>query len=311
MIVYTDSPDYAREIFPKIHSRTRAEFLEIPSGLKVLAEGIFGSRSVYQAQSPSPGRWQVAFAVKEASFSHFDLLIDLCRQEVELPDRLLCLAGSGEKFHGQRDRPWIALQGNIHLTVFLAPEKPIPQFGIGFSILSAVSLVEAVDSIPGLEGRAGIKWVNDILIDGAKIAGFLASTQSKEKTVETVVLGIGLNVQTVPQITGDSFVPKTSALNKFFSSAENCRQSEVLQSLLSRLEINYDRLQKGDYSQLLDIYKKRSLVIGQKVVVLSDPIKGKSEEIARGKVKDIGPNLELYLEHQSDPVTRGRLVMEE
>ena len=306
MIVYTDDPDYCSKI---CYSGTRTEFQEIRSGLPVLAERIFASLPVYQAEFRFPGRWQAAFTVHKAPCSHYDLLIDLCRKDVELPDRILCLAGSGEQFHGQRDRSWTAVEGNIHLTVFLAPKQPIPQFGTGFSILSAVSLVETIDRIPGLEGRAGIKWVNDILIDGAKVAGFLAFTQSRENTVEEVVLGIGLNVETVPQVAGDSFVPMAAALSNFISSPAECRQALVLQYLLERLEKNYGRLLKGEYLELLEIYKKRSLIIGRKVVVMSDPVHGKEKEIARGRVKGIGQNLELFLENKNEPVTNGRLII--
>jgi BirA family biotin operon repressor/biotin-[acetyl-CoA-carboxylase] ligase len=306
MIVYTDNPDYCSRVY---YSGTRTEFQEIRAGLPVLAEKIFASLPVYRAEFQFPSRWQAAFTVHKAPCSHYDLLIDLCRKDVELPDRILCLAGSGEQFHGQRDRSWTAVEGNIHLTVFLAPKQPIPQFGTGFSILSAVSLVETIDRIPGLEGRAGIKWVNDILIDGAKVAGFLAFTQSREKTVEKVVLGIGLNVETVPQVAGDFFVPRAAALSNFISSLAECHQALVLQHLLERLEKNYGRLLKGGYLKLLEIYKKRSLIIGRKVVVMSDPVHGKEKEIARGRVKDIGQNLELFLENKNEPVTNGRLII--
>jgi hypothetical protein len=42
---------------------------------------------------------------------------------------------------------------------------------------------------------------------------------------------------------------------------------------------------------------------------MSDPVHGKEKEIARGRVKDIGQNLELFLENKNEPVTNGRLII--
>ena len=171
--------------------------------------------------------------------------------------------------------------------------------------------MESVEAVKDLEGRARIKWINDVLIDEAKVAGFIVHTSSLGDTVTAAVLGIGLNVETTPRVQRDPFVPKAASLRSFVRDPEEMNQKTVLRSLLHRLDQNYDQLLSGQYSRLLDVYRKRSLVIGRKVKVLSDEPEGKEQEIATGRVESVGENLELYLENTEKPVTKGRLILED
>jgi BirA family biotin operon repressor/biotin-[acetyl-CoA-carboxylase] ligase len=255
--------------------------------------------------------WSYAFIVKDAPSSQFDLLVEVSRRGNHIPDGVVCVAGTGQSFHGQKGRPWVAHPGNIHLSIFLSPRKIIEHFHTGFSILAAVSIVNAIDHFEELRGRAGIKWVNDVLIEGAKVAGFLAHTSSVESAVNAAVLGIGLNVETTPRIHADVFVPRVAALRDFIADRAVCTQREVLHLLLSSLADNYDALLSGRGARLLDAYKERSLVIGRNVRILSDTAGERMREIAAGRVESIGDNLELIFEDAREPVTKGRLILEE
>ena len=74
--------------------------------------------------------------------------------------------------------------------------------------------------------------------------------------------------------------------------------------------INIEKIITGNYYELLEIYRTRSIVIGRNVKIMSDPIDGSSELIAEGKVKAIGDNLELFLEGVDEPITKGRLILQ-
>ncbi|UCE39850.1 MAG: biotin--[acetyl-CoA-carboxylase] ligase [Candidatus Aminicenantes bacterium] len=277
--------------------------------LGLLMKELYCEKSVYKRQSRCQGRWSYGFIVKKAPSSHFDHLIQLSQRNIELPDGIICQAGSGHKFHGQRGRPWAAPEGNIHLSVYLAPKQKIKGYHIGFPVLAAVSLIETLNAMEGLEGRAKIKWVNDVLIDGAKVAGFLVHTLSSEDTVIAAILGIGLNVEKAPRVKPDPFFPKVASLRKFVQDSSISNRKKVLMRLLACLDNNYNHLLEGKYQKLLDSYRKCSLVIGQSVKILSDtPGKGQ-KEIASGIVRDIGENLELFLEGEKKPVTKGRLIL--
>lgn len=309
MIAYSDSVSYAGKILGDgiEWSSVLPEFRS--TALSALASRLYPSEELAFAASAPGDFWRYLFAVEHARESQFDIVIDLCRQNIELPDGLLCSAGSGDLLHGQHDRPWLALPGNIHLTAHFAPHQSTTEMGVGFSLLAAVSLIETIDRIEGLKGRAGIKWVNDIVVDDAKVAGFITHTTSVDGIITAAVVGIGLNVEATPPITPDRFFHRAASLTDFVRDDTVCNQRIVFGSLLDTLADNYEILRTGHLSQLLDSYRARSIVIGQEVEIVPDSPHRPDDVPVRGIVTAIGDNLELYLEGRTEPVTRGRLAL--
>jgi BirA family biotin operon repressor/biotin-[acetyl-CoA-carboxylase] ligase len=246
--------------------------------------------------------------VKHAAKSHFDVLKNLCKENISLPHALLCLAGSGDKFHGFKNRPWVSLPGNIHLVAYLSPNQPVTNYGAGFIILTAVSVVQAIDDINDLKGKAGIKWINDVLINNHKICGVLAYSQSEGDNITGAVLGIGLNVEKAPLIESTPFVPRIACL-KELSNSEACTKDYIFGRLLYHLNHNYQLLIEGQFNELLEFYRKRSLIIGRKVEIHHDSPKSHKADIITGTVDGIGENLELFLEGEREPISDGRLVL--
>ncbi len=237
------------------------------------------------------------------------VLIEMVRKNYNLPHGILCLAGSGKKFHGFKNRAWISMPGNIHLSVFFAPGKQIRNFSSGFMILAAVSVLQTLDTIPTLQKKSMIKWVNDIFIEDAKVCRVIAHTLTQGKIVSGVVLGIGLNVEVSPVVEPTVFVPKISSLQDIVPNEIKIDSKTIYAQLIKNLQKNYSVLISGNYNKLIEFYKLRSLVIGKDVKILTDNLKTKSEIIASGRVVSIGENLELFFENRSTPVTKGRLVI--
>jgi len=308
MIILTDDRGYAENLFSASGTWMPYSTKAVDPNLNLLKKRLFPTGSVFMKKSDFPGRWTHAVMVQHAPSSQFDHLVDMNQQDKKLPDGTLCLAGSGQNFHGQKQRLWAALEGNIHLAVCLSPHQAIKKFHSGFPLMVAISLIDALDAFESLRGRAKIKWVNDILIEGAKVAGFLVHTQSIENTVLTAVLGIGLNVKSTPIIQRDSFVPAVASLKDFIREESGFNQKKVLSHLLFYLDHNYGRLLDGQHDELLKSYRDRSLVIGRNVRVLSDTPLERSREIASGVVVEVGENLELLLKGHA-PVTAGRLIL--
>lgn len=84
----------------------------------------------------------------------------------------------------------------IYLSIILRPEFS-PQIALFTTTAAAVAVSEAIYEVTGKE--TGIKWVNDIYIDGKKICGILAEAELNPKTsqFDFVILGIGINFNTV------------------------------------------------------------------------------------------------------------------
>jgi BirA family biotin operon repressor/biotin-[acetyl-CoA-carboxylase] ligase len=93
---------------------------------------------------------------------------------------------------GRLARRWASPPGNLYLSVVLRPDVP-PERIVEFGFVAALAVADAVDALLPRRVRAALKWPNDVLVRGGKIAGILL-----EKTDEALILGIGLNVLQAP-----------------------------------------------------------------------------------------------------------------
>lgn len=275
---------------------------------KNLTEEIFGNDIQLFESETCLGIWDYLLIKKMSDKSQYDSMIKLAQSNT-LNGNILCLAGYGENFHGFHNRSWIAKEGNIHLTVHFSPNKKIDNYLQGFLVLSALSVVQTINQIHSLYGKAKIKWVNDILIGNAKVSGVLAHSLTQGEIVRNVILGIGLNVEKQPKIIADEFVPETACLNDFLSNSEKIKMSDILKDLLINIENNYKKLLSGNYQNLIQQYRENSAVINREVIIKSDDLTTNNTIIAQGKVLNIDDNLGLYLDSQPKPIQSGRLIL--
>jgi biotin-(acetyl-CoA carboxylase) ligase len=310
MRIFCDSPAYAERLFPEVEAWAPADdSLSREDGdMARLVSRFLGKGPLWTATAEGFG-FRIALLRRFAPLSQYDAMLDLARTRAGLPDGLLCLAGAGRGFHGQRGRRWTAEPGNLHLTAFFQLGVPARGFHALWPALAAVSCVEAIDRLKGLRGRAGIKWVNDILIDGNKAAGFLAFSQIRDERVEAALLGIGINVLKAPGTIASPFVSRATCLKEDCAESAAGLEARVLNLILRRLTWNVARLKRGEGPDLVRLYKRRSVVVGRKVRILAED-EGDPGEIAAGVVSAVGDELELYLAGRKDPVRRGRLVFD-
>ena len=273
------------------------------SGPEVVLRPFFPGDRLYRTGVRLPPPWTRLLFTKTSRVSHYDLLIRLARSRETDPGEIICLAGSGSTCHGFQNRPWQALDGNLHLSLLLAPERRIEHAAAAFLALPAVALLDVLDSVPGLEKRAGIKWVNDILLAGCKVGGVLAHTRIQGDVAKRVVLGVGLNVAASPEVLRDPFAPKADSLCNLTDRPPGPLLPTLLNRLLLALSARFTRLMTHGPEDLLDDYRTRSLVLGSTVRVRPGP---DAEEVS-GRVARIGRDLELYLEGRPRPLTSGRL----
>jgi BirA family transcriptional regulator, biotin operon repressor / biotin---[acetyl-CoA-carboxylase] ligase len=308
LVIYTDAPGYVRGLLPIREGRGEslpAPETELPGS--VLDAFFSEEPSVLDAPSEDP-LWRVAIATDYARGSQYARLLDLARRKT-LPNGLACVAGAGAGFQGFRGRSWEAVPGNVHLSVHLAPMREIERFETVFLALAAVSVVEVLDALPGLTGAASIKWVNDVLLEGAKVAGVLAYTQTLGRTVTGVVLGIGVNVEATPSVRPTAFVPAATSLSRVLSPELRPEAGTVLRRLLGALAANYRLLLAEGYGPLMQRYRERSAVLGEDVLLSSDDPDEVPRVFAAGRAVGIGDGLELLLAGHPAPITRGRLIL--
>jgi BirA family biotin operon repressor/biotin-[acetyl-CoA-carboxylase] ligase len=127
------------------------------------------------------------------------------------PGRLWVVARAQTAGHGRRGRPWQTPSGNLAASLLLSlPERTVQVATLGFAAglaleaaigecAPSVSLKLALDEGSGLATRVRLKWPNDVLIDGAKVAGILLEAVTGPGSTSVVVVGIGVNVRHKPE----------------------------------------------------------------------------------------------------------------
>jgi BirA family biotin operon repressor/biotin-[acetyl-CoA-carboxylase] ligase len=107
------------------------------------------------------------------------------------------LAGFQTAGRGRRSRPWASPRGNFHATLVLKPQEP-PETVALRSYAAALALREALVALTRLPDGFALKWPNDVLLNGGKLAGILLESQGLGGADPVLCIGIGVNLIAAP-----------------------------------------------------------------------------------------------------------------
>jgi len=310
MIIFCDEIAFAQRCIPQSDDWDSCKVSALPSPVAALANELFDSGSIMRTEIAASEHWNYLFAVDRANNSQYDVLSRLATSGCELPDKTLCCAATGDEFHGFKGRDWKTCRGNIHLSAFVKPAQEIQGAAVGFMIAAVIACLQTVESFELQDAVPAIKWVNDVLVQGAKVGGVLARLQTQGPVTESAVVGIGLNVEKRPPVERNPYAPKVAALSDFTGTPTTFSHADALTRLMEFLGCNLKRLCQGQFYELLDIYRQHSLILGRQVTICEDTHEGDSRVLVRGLVESIGPSLELFIRNYPNPVTKGRLQLE-
>ena len=183
---------------------------------------------------------------------------DVARAEAELgaPEGTAVLAEEQTGGRGRLGRSWVSPAGkNLYLTLVMRPPA---------SRLRALSIVPALAAAEALEGAAGLscslKWPNDVLVGGRKIAGILIETELMGDQVKYGLVGMGLNVnfdvEAVPEIADIA----TSVRREL---GRDGPREEVLAAYLNAFEARYVQALQGDTA--FRAWRSRLETLGRRV----------------------------------------------
>jgi len=324
MHLLTDVPE-SMSTFAHHFSEIETEWLPFPSTqmsptTRLVWQELASSASAQQISSPRElPFWSQLILIDQAPESQFDRLRSLFSQSAIDLDPIACVALTGNNFHGHRRRRWATARGNLHLSVAFCPDLPVAEFGLVMTMLPAVAVIDAISAVlvpsDPLRGALGIKWVNDILIAGRKVAGVLTATQSMLDRLTAVTLGIGLNIAVAPPVEPTVFVPATGCLQTVVGD-RILSLPALLEALLTAIAYRIAELHNQGPLPLFQAYRAASLVIDQRVRIWEE---GVAESVAArdlpvpkviGTVTEIAADLGLTMTESVDPITSGRLAFD-
>lgn len=160
----------------------------------------------------------------------------------------------GRSFHSPRDT-------GLYLSLILRPECPVTQL-MHLTCAVAVAACEAVEKACGL--RPGIKWINDLTLEGKKLGGILTELSCRPDGItDYAIVGIGINccLQTVP----NELKGLACSLSDFTAEADPARLAAELMIALKEM----DRRLLSDRIGLMERYRQSCVTVGRQVRVIS------------------------------------------
>ena len=99
---------------------------------------------------------------------------------------------------GRRARAWLSPPGNFYATLLLHPSEP-PAVVALRSFAAALALRQALVELTGLPEAFALKWPNDVLLNGGKLAGILLESTASGQGIAHLAIGIGVNLIAAPE----------------------------------------------------------------------------------------------------------------
>jgi BirA family biotin operon repressor/biotin-[acetyl-CoA-carboxylase] ligase len=205
------------------------------------------------------GLWREIEVVRSTGSTNADLL---ARAQHGEPEGVVLAAEEQRAGRGRMGRTWTAPpRAALTVSVLLRPAVPPARRG-WLPLLAGVAVAAAVSGVTGVEAR--LKWPNDLLAAGAKLAGILA-----EASGGAVVVGIGLNVSTEPPELPQPRPGALPATSLAAAGATALDRGDILLALLAGFERRYRAWQQAggdpDRSGLREEYVRWSATIGRTV----------------------------------------------
>ncbi|WP_156774350.1 biotin--[acetyl-CoA-carboxylase] ligase [Fictibacillus arsenicus] len=166
---------------------------------------------------------------------------------------------------GRLGRAWQSPSGTgIWMSLILRPEIPL-QKAPQLTLLIAVAASRAIEKVTGLE--AAIKWPNDLLIKGKKVAGILTELQAEADSIHSVIVGIGMNVNQEKK----HFTEEISeiATSLAIEGGKTYKRAEIAGAVLQEIENLYRSYLVKGFAVIKLLWEARAYSLGKRITARS------------------------------------------
>jgi len=179
------------------------------------------------------------------------------------PEGTVVISENQTRGRGRRGRDWFSQVGKgIYASIILRPSIP-PSEAPKIVIMASVAGAETLVREAGVD--ATIKWPNDLLVNGKKIAGILIEIGSELDRIHYLIVGIGLNVN----IPADCFPAdlKERATSILVEREIPLSRVHLIRGFLQWFEYYYDVMQAGRFDEILLRWNHYSDIVGRRVMI--------------------------------------------
>ena len=180
---------------------------------------------------------------------------------------------------GRLDRKWTSPKGGIWFSLIIHPRFDVSSSTL-IPILSAVALSKSIKKILGVETE--VKWPNDIILNGKKVAGILVDASVQANNIDYLILGIGINfdIDTKKLEKRLSKTPNFYGVNSLRGNNNKTPPKILLKEFLFQFEKNLSSLDKGEKAKIVKEWTKNAAGIGRKITINTSS--GKISGISQG-----------------------------
>lgn len=207
-----------------------------------------------------------------------------------IPDKTVVCAKRQMSGRGRMNRSWVDLgDGNLFMSFVLKPDNRFRQNFPNLTQYLSVCLCGVLEAY-GIEPM--IKWPNDVLINGKKIAGILAETVAgSDGSIKGIILGIGVNLNA--QQSDLSQITDKIAASLNLETNKSVDMIEFRGKLINKFFENYDKFLETGFDLINNYYVEKSSFLGKEVnVQVFDKIK-------KGIAKSVNKRGELVLSDEN------------
>lgn len=188
----------------------------------------------------------------------------------------LIVADEQTEGRGRMVRKWYSPKGTgIWASFILRPDIQI-QHAPQLTLLSAVAVVQAIKKVTHITPE--IKWPNDILISGRKVCGILTELQAEEDRIQSVILGIGINVNQDKNDFSAEIIKKATSLKIQLGKTVN--RSSLIQSLCYYIEQLLHLYISEGFTPIKSLWETYAVSIGKRISART--VKGTFDGVALG-----------------------------
>jgi BirA family biotin operon repressor/biotin-[acetyl-CoA-carboxylase] ligase len=215
----------------------------------------------------------------------------LAQSNTGAPEGTLVVADSQSAGRGRLEgRAWLSPPGTgLYFSLILRPQLAPADFP-KLTLAAGLALCKALES--HTHCQPGLKWPNDLFLHGKKCGGILTETQAMTGAGQTaVVIGIGLNVNTPAEAFAGELQTKATSLLVETGTLQD--RGALLAAILTELDLVVNRLERGDFPNILVEWRQRDIHAGQQVSWLNT-----QGHVVTGI--SLGPDEEGFLHIQDD-----------
>ncbi len=179
----------------------------------------------------------------------------------DAPEGTVIIAEEQRSGRGRMDRKWHSPKyTGIWMSLILRPNIPLskaPQL----TLLAAVAIVQAIEEHSDLTPE--IKWPNDILINGKKVTGILTELQAEADRINSVIIGIGMNVNQTKEDFPDDLQEIATSLT--IEKGETISRAELIRLIFFKLETLYLLFLEKGFKPIKLLWESYAISIGKQI----------------------------------------------